>query len=80
MNRNKSVSRSRVLHFRPPIPRLAAFNAGDAFILLCLVALVFVGTQLAVRAPAVVTGPQISLSFEALPWYALLSTGRMAAA
>jgi len=80
MNQNKSVSRSRVLHFHPPIPRLAAFNPGDAFILLCLVAIVFVGAQLAMRAPAVVAGPQISLSFGALPWYALLSTGRMAAA
>ncbi len=62
------------------MPWRAAFNAGDAFILLCLVAVIFIGAQLATRAPAVVTGPQISLSFESLPWYALLSTGRMAAA
>ena len=81
MAQNKTVSPPKVLHFRPPIiPWLAAFNAGDAFILLCLVALVFIGAQLAVRSPSVVTGPQITLSFEALPWYALLSTGRMAAA
>jgi NitT/TauT family transport system permease protein len=80
MDQKKSVSPLKRLYFRPPVPWLGAFRAGDAFILLCLVAVIFVGAQLAVRAPAVVTGPQITLSFEALPWYALLSTGRMAAA
>src|SRR5262249_10340300 len=33
-----------------------------------------------VHAPNVIHGPQISLSPSALPWYALLSVGRMAAA
>ena len=80
MQMPKPLQSSRILHFRPPIPRLQRFSAGDAFILLSLVALLYAGAQLAVRAPDVVTGPQISLSIGALPWYALLSTGRMAAA
>jgi NitT/TauT family transport system permease protein len=48
--------------------------------LLALASLLYVGARLALRAPAVITGPDISLSFSALPWYAFLSTGRMAAA
>lgn len=53
---------------------------GDGFVLLVLVAVLYVGVRLALRAPAVVQGPAISLSLSALPWYALLSVARMAAA
>jgi NitT/TauT family transport system permease protein len=80
METPKPFTAIRRLHFRPPIPRLQRFSAGDAFILLILVAMLYGATQLAVRSPAVVAGPQISLSFGSLPWYALLSTGRMAVA
>jgi NitT/TauT family transport system permease protein len=57
-----------------------AFSVADALILLALAALLYVGARLALNAPAEVSGPTISLSPTALPWYALLSVGRMAIA
>jgi NitT/TauT family transport system permease protein len=57
-----------------------ALTTGDALILLALVTLLYVGVRLAVRTPAAIAGPTVSLSPWALPWYALLSMGRMAAA
>jgi NitT/TauT family transport system permease protein len=57
-----------------------AFTVGDALIILMLAALLYLGGRLALKAPATVTGPDISLAPSALPWYALLSTGRMAIA
>jgi NitT/TauT family transport system permease protein len=57
-----------------------ALSVGDALILLALATLLYVGVRLAIRAPAAITGPALSLSPTALPWYALLSLGRMTAA
>ena len=57
-----------------------AFSAGDALIVLVLAALLYLGVRLAINAPQSVTGPDISLAPTALPWYAFLSTGRMAIA
>jgi NitT/TauT family transport system permease protein len=45
-----------------------------------LASLLYAGARLALRVPAVIAGPDISLAYSALPWYALLSTGRMTAA
>jgi NitT/TauT family transport system permease protein len=59
---------------------LPAFSVGDAFIVLILAVVLYLGARLAIHAPAVVTGPDITLSPAALPWYALVSTGRMAIA
>jgi NitT/TauT family transport system permease protein len=59
---------------------LPAFSFGDAFIVLILAVVLYIGTRLAIHAPAVVTGPNITLAPAALPWYALVSTGRMAIA
>src|SRR5512135_58822 len=59
---------------------LPAFSAGDAFIVLIVAVVLYIGARLAIHAPAVVTGPDIILAPAALPWYALLSTGRMAIA
>ena len=59
---------------------LPAFSAGDAFIVLIVAVVLYIGVRLAIHAPAVVTGPDITLSPAALPWYALVSTGRMAIA
>ncbi len=61
-------------------PTRRAVTLGDALVLVALAALLYAGARLAVDAPAVVEGPDISLSPRALPWYALLSVGRMAAA
>ncbi|HTP09961.1 MAG TPA: ABC transporter permease subunit, partial [Anaerolineae bacterium] len=59
---------------------LPAFGAGDAFIALIIGVVLYIGARLAFRAPAVITGPDITLSPAALPWYALVSTSRMAVA
>jgi len=70
----------RPFRFSPALPQTPAFSPGDGLILLGLTAVLYMGAKLAIRAPAVISGPEISLSFTALPWYALLSTTRMAAA
>jgi NitT/TauT family transport system permease protein len=57
-----------------------AFTMGDMLIVLLVAALLYVGVRLAVNAPTSITGPDISLAPSALPWYALLSVGRMTAA
>jgi NitT/TauT family transport system permease protein len=41
---------------------------------------VYLGVRLAISTPVVLKGPEISLSLMVLPWYALLSIGRMLAA
>ncbi|GAB4468956.1 MAG: ABC transporter permease subunit [Burkholderiaceae bacterium] len=53
---------------------------GDGLILLALAAALYVGARLAFSAPATVTGAEISLAPQALPWYAALSVARMSAA
>ncbi len=66
--------------YRPALLPRPAFTAGDGLILLGIATLLYAGARLALRVPAVIAGPEISLSFRALPWYALLSVGRMLAA
>ncbi|MFN8007413.1 MAG: ABC transporter permease subunit [Terriglobia bacterium] len=70
----------RPFRFSPALPQNPAFTIGDGLILLGLATLLYAGTRLAFNAPTVLQGPEISLSPMALPWYALLSVGRMAAA
>ncbi len=61
-------------------PTRRTVTLGDALVLIALAVLLYAGARLAVNAPAAVAGPQISLAPRALPWYALLSVGRMTAA
>jgi len=68
------------LYFKPAFPPRPAFTIADGLILLGLAAILYGGIRLAFDAPSVVSGPEISLSPIALPWYALLSVGRMAIA
>ena len=56
------------------------FTRGDLLILGGLAVVIYFGARLAFAAPAVVTGPTISLAASALPWYAALSIMRMGAA
>lgn len=56
------------------------FSWGDGVILLGTAASLAVGIRLALDAPLVVQGPEISLAPQALPLYAALSVGRMFAA
>jgi NitT/TauT family transport system permease protein len=73
------IFKNGMKHFRfsLAIPRTTRFHIADAFILLALICLLYVGVRISVHAPAVILGPDISLSFAALPWYTLLSVGRM---
>ena len=66
--------------FETPTSDRRAFNLSDLVVLLAVVALLYLGVRLALGAPEVVQGPVISLAPESLPYYALLSLGRMLAA
>ena len=70
----------RRFRFSPALPQTPAFTPGDGLILFGIAAVLYVGSRLAFNSPTVIHGPEISLSPLALPWYALLSVGRMAAA
>src|SRR5213593_3806972 len=70
----------RRFRFSPVFPGGPAFTAGDALVLLLLVSMLYAGVRLAFGSPKVISGPSISTSPWALPWYAILSTGRMTVA
>lgn len=61
-------------------PTERSFGWGDVVVLLGIVMVAYVGVRLALGSPRAIEGPEISLSPWALPWYACLSMGRMAAA
>lgn len=63
--------------FRTPQREGLGFSRADAVILFMLAALLYLGVHLATDTPSIVTGPQIRLDTETLPYYALLSFGRM---
>jgi NitT/TauT family transport system permease protein len=66
--------------FRPPLFTRRPLQLGDLIILLLLAVLLYLGVRLAFNTPAKVQGPDISLDASVLPFYALLSLGRMLAA
>jgi NitT/TauT family transport system permease protein len=70
----------RRFRFSPALIQPPAFTLGDGLIILGIAAALYLGARLAFHSPAVVHGPEISLSPLALPWYTLLSVGRMTAA
>ncbi len=55
-------------------------GVADLIILLALAVFVFVGVRLAANSPTTLNGPIINLEPNALPYYAMLSLGRMSAA
>src|SRR5215468_2636668 len=59
------------------IPRRVKWTWGDAVALTTITAVLYFGIQLALRAPAAIEGPSISLSPARLPLYAGLSFLRM---
>jgi NitT/TauT family transport system permease protein len=63
--------------FAPAIQKKAALTVGDALIIIGVAALLYAGARLALHAPLIIAGPEISLRYDALPWYAILSIGRM---
>ena len=68
----------RIFRSEQPIQR--PFTREDALVILLVAVIIYLGVRLALRAPAMVAGPTISLSPAALPTYALFSVGRMLAA
>jgi len=76
-----SISMSLRKHtFRPPISPLRLFNISDLVTLILIGVFIYIGVRLAFNTPAIVQGPDISLEPRALPYYAVLSLGRMLAA
>lgn len=57
-----------------------SLTTADLIVFLGVVSFLYVGIRLAFDAPNSIAGPEISLSFSALPWYALFSVCRMTAA
>jgi NitT/TauT family transport system permease protein len=66
--------------FATPSSGRTGLTMSDLAVLLVVVAVLYLGVRLAVAAPGVVSGPAISLAPQSLPYYALLSLGRMSAA
>lgn len=66
--------------FKLEQPARGLVSWGDLVVLSVIGVLIYGGVQLAFRTPAVIEGPEISLAPAALPWYALLSVGRVIAA
>ncbi len=65
----------------PPKKRMKhSFTWGDVIVILLMVVLLYGGARLAFDSPPIIEGPQISLDPVALPWYTMLSVGRMLAA
>ncbi|MCX7706642.1 MAG: ABC transporter permease subunit [Anaerolineae bacterium] len=66
--------------FKQEQMRERRFGLADVVILIAIGVLIYAGARLALRAPETVVGPEISLAPSVLPYYALLSIARMAAA
>ncbi len=66
--------------FRTPSRAGALLSVGDVVVLLIIATLLYLGLRLANGTPEVIQGPDINLTPAALPYYALLSLGRMLAA
>ncbi len=61
-----------------PLTRFTTW--ADFIVLVGIAVFIYIGVELAIGAPKVISGPKISLAPSALPFYAALSTARMAAA
>lgn len=66
--------------FKVQQPAQRAFGWADVVVIAIVVVLIYAGVRLSFGAPAAVAGPSISLKPEVLPYYAIRSVGRMAAA
>ncbi len=70
----------RLRLFRIEQPSERAFSRSDLIVLIGLGVVIYFGVRLALGAPLVVRGPEISLQPASLPYYAIRSLGRMGAA
>ena len=69
---------SGIFKVQQPVQR--TFGWADAVVIALIAVAVYAGARLAIDTPAEIEGPSISLAPEALPYYAIRSVGRMAAA
>lgn len=65
------------LLFKLGQPTRDLLSWGDLVVLVIIAVLIYAGVRLAFRTPSVIEGPEISLAPTALPWYAMLSVGRV---
>ncbi len=77
--RDRGAAR-RTLIFKVEQPFGRGISLGDVVVLVGIAAVIYLGVRLALNAPEVVKGPDIHLVPRVLPWYALRSIIRMAAA
>lgn len=66
--------------FKVQQPTERGFGWADVIVLAIVISLIYAGVRLAIDTPDQIAGPTISLAPEALPYYAIRSVGRMAAA
>jgi NitT/TauT family transport system permease protein len=66
--------------FKVHQPAQRTFGWADVVVIAIVVVLIYAGVRLSLDAPEAIEGPSISLKPEVLPYYAIRSVGRMAAA
>ncbi len=66
--------------FKIQQPTERSFGWADTLVLALVAVLIYAGIRMAIASPEVIGGPAISLEPGALPYYAVRSVGRMAAA
>ncbi len=66
--------------FHTSLSNNRSFSWGDLFAIIFVAALFYFGVRLAINAPAIISGPDISLDPSRLPFYTALSVGRMTVA
>lgn len=76
---DRGAARRRLI-FKIEQPFGRGISLGDGVVLVSIAVVLYLGVHLALNAPEVVKGPDISLAPRVLPWYALRSVIRMAAA
>lgn len=66
--------------FKTQQPAQRTWSVADVVVIIFVIVTISAGVRLAIDTPAEIEGPSISLAPEVLPYYALRSVGRMAAA
>jgi NitT/TauT family transport system permease protein len=72
------INRKRI--FLLPVRSVTSITISDIVVLMVLIVILYLGVRLALGTPEVIQGPEITLEPSVLPYYALLSIGRMLAA
>ncbi|MBI4596398.1 MAG: ABC transporter permease subunit [Candidatus Tectomicrobia bacterium] len=63
--------------FTPDVPVVSGVSIKDTVILLGIIGFLYLGLHLAMKAPSIIQGPQISLDARLLPYYSFRSLARM---